>query len=101
MATAPPLSQIPLVLDTDVFTAWRYQEEAVKQNIFDYERFHKRFPALASITVFEVLIGYEKTIAQRGNGWTNREGPRRGATFDSALSFATVWAIRVRRVTLR
>jgi predicted nucleic acid-binding protein len=66
MATASPLPQIPLVLDTNVFQAWTDQEESVKRNISEYERFHKRFPALTSITVYEVLVGFENTIAQRG-----------------------------------
>lgn len=66
MATAPPLPQIPLVLDTNVFQAWSHQEESVRQNIADYEGFHKRFPALTSITVYEILSGFEKTIAKRG-----------------------------------
>lgn len=66
MATAPPLPQIPLVLDTNVFQAWSDQEESVIQNIADYEGFHKRFPALTSITVYEVLVGFENTIAKRG-----------------------------------
>ncbi len=76
MAAAPPLPQIPLVLDNDVLRAWRYQEEPVKQNIFDYERIHKRLPALTSVTVYEALVGYETTIAQRGGNDERTERDR-------------------------
>lgn len=62
MATAPPLPQIPLILDTNVFTAWIYQEATVMQNISVYSKLHSRFPALAATTVYEILVGYEKTI---------------------------------------
>lgn len=78
MATAAPLPKTPLVLDTDVFIAWRYQDRTVKQNISDYVDIHKRFPALTSITVYEALSGFEKTIAQRG-GSDERTERDRGA----------------------
>lgn len=79
MATAPPLPQIPLVLDTDVFTAWRYQEATVIQNISAYSKLHSRFPALTATTVYEVLVGYEKTIAERGGTDERTEEGRRYA----------------------
>jgi hypothetical protein len=79
MATAPPLPQIPLVLDTDVFTAWRYQEATVKQNISDYAHLHSRLPALTATTVYEVLFGFENAIAQRGRTDEQTEDGRRDA----------------------
>lgn len=79
MATAPPLPQIPLVLDTDVFTAWRYQEATVKQNISDYANLHNRPPALTATTVYEVLFGFENTIAERGQTDERTEKDRNDA----------------------
>jgi len=89
MATAPPLPQIPLVLDNCVLRAWRYQEEPVKQNIFDYQQIHKRLPALTSVTVYEALVGYEKTIAQRGGKDERTETDR-----DEALRLVQLFGSR-------
>jgi len=66
MAIAPVLRETPLVLDTDVFNDWRFQKQHAKQAIKDYISNHKAPPAMTSMTVFEVLYGFEKRAAESG-----------------------------------
>jgi predicted nucleic acid-binding protein len=64
-----PLSRLPedlLLLDNDIFTAWRYQKKNIIQSITDYITRFKVPPALSSTTVFEALRGFEKSAAASG-----------------------------------
>src|SRR3970040_1305737 len=76
MAIGPALPQIPLVLDTDVFTAWRYRSESTERKVSEYEATHKRPPALISTIVFEALRSYERTIFERGGADKDTERGR-------------------------
>jgi len=67
MAFAIALPETPLVLDTCVLTDWRYAKPAIRQQIVDYTYKHNGIaPALASMTVFEVLHGLEKEFLKPG-----------------------------------
>ena len=65
MAIGQVLSSTPLALDTDVLDAWRYQKQNVKREINQYISYHKRPPALAAVTVFEALQGFETQAQSR------------------------------------
>lgn len=66
MTIGPRPAQLSLVLDTDVLNDWRYQKPPVVKALTEYISVVKAPPALASITVFEALHGFEKTAAQAG-----------------------------------
>lgn len=63
------LTRLPedlLLLDNDIFTAWRYQKKNIIRSITDYITRFKAPPALSSTTVFEALRGFEKSAAASG-----------------------------------
>jgi predicted nucleic acid-binding protein len=60
MAIGPALTETSLVLDNDIFNAWRYgRDHRVLKAIADYQSSLKLFPALTSMTVFQALYGFE------------------------------------------
>jgi predicted nucleic acid-binding protein len=64
-----PLVRLPeelLLLDTDIFTDWRYQKSNIVRSIVDYMTKFNAPPALSSTTVFEALRGFEKPSAVSG-----------------------------------
>jgi predicted nucleic acid-binding protein len=64
-AIAPP--DIRLVMDTNVFTEWRYGKLELLKRLQGYTDYHKTLPALTSTTVFEALAGFEmKAHKNRG-----------------------------------
>lgn len=71
MVVGPVLPETPLVLDTNILTAWRYQRSRVVTAITEYQSRLKIFPALTAITVHEVLYGFENKAAKAG-GLDNR-----------------------------
>jgi predicted nucleic acid-binding protein len=50
----------PLVIDNDVFTHWGNSHQYVKKALAGYYAYHKQFPALTSITMFESLRGFQR-----------------------------------------
>lgn len=59
MALGPALTETSLVLDNDIFNAWRYREQRVLGAIAGYQSRLKLFPAVASMTVYQALYGFE------------------------------------------
>ena len=66
MVLGPVLAETPLVLDTNILTAWRAENSQVLAAIVDYHSRSKLTPAIAAITVHEALYGVENTIAKAG-----------------------------------
>lgn len=66
MPVGPPLDETSLVLDTDVLSDWRYEKPHTQRAMVDYVARLSRPPALASITVFEALNGFEKEMLKPG-----------------------------------
>jgi predicted nucleic acid-binding protein len=66
MVLGPVLAETPLVLDTNILTAWRADSVVVAAAIVDYQSRSKLPPALTAITVHEALYGVENTIAKAG-----------------------------------
>jgi predicted nucleic acid-binding protein len=66
MALGPVLPETPLVLDTNLLTAWRYRKTGVLRAIADYQSRLKLLPALTAITVHEALYGFENKVAKSG-----------------------------------
>lgn len=64
MAVGPVLPETPLVLDTNILTAWRYQKRGVLEAIADYQSRLKLLPALTSMTVYEALYGFENSVVK-------------------------------------
>jgi predicted nucleic acid-binding protein len=59
MALGPVLTETSLVLDNDIFNAWRHRDQRVLRAIADYQSRIKLFPALTSMTVYQALYGFE------------------------------------------
>lgn len=59
MAVGPALTETSIVLDNDIFNAWRYGDQRVLVAITDYQSRLELFPALTSMTVFQALYGFE------------------------------------------
>jgi predicted nucleic acid-binding protein len=59
MAVGTALTETSLVLDNDIFNAWRYQDQRVLTAIADYQSRIKLFPSLTSMTVYQALYGFE------------------------------------------
>jgi predicted nucleic acid-binding protein len=60
MSIGPALTETSLVLDNDIFNAWRYgQDQRVRGAIADYQSRIKLFPALTAMTVYQALYGFE------------------------------------------
>lgn len=66
MGVALALPDTRLVLDTDIFTAWRNQHPPVIAHIKDYKSRFLALPRLTAITVFESQFGFEKELAKPG-----------------------------------
>ena len=66
MPVGPPLDETSLVLDTDVLNDWRYGLSHTQRAITEYVARLNRPPALASITLFEALHGFEDGILKPG-----------------------------------
>ncbi|HLL16929.1 MAG TPA: PIN domain-containing protein [Pyrinomonadaceae bacterium] len=60
MSIGPALTETSLVLDNDIFNAWRYgRDQRVRKAIADYQSRIKLFPALTAMTVYQALAGFE------------------------------------------
>jgi len=59
MAVGPTLTETSIVLDNDIFNAWRHGDQRVLVAIADYQSRLEFFPALTSMTVFQALYGFE------------------------------------------
>jgi predicted nucleic acid-binding protein len=59
MAVGPALTETSIVLDNDIFNAWRYGDQRVLIAIADYQSRLEFFPSLTSMTVFQALYGFE------------------------------------------
>src|SRR5215210_3853272 len=59
MAVGMALTETSLILDNDIFNAWRYRDERVLRAIADYQSRIKLLPALTSMTVYQALFGFE------------------------------------------
>ena len=60
MAIGAALTETSLVLDNDIFNAWRYgRDQRVLGAIADYQSRLKVFPALTSMTTYQALYGFE------------------------------------------
>jgi predicted nucleic acid-binding protein len=60
MAAGPALPENSLVLDNDIFNAWRYgRDQRVLRAIANYQSRIKLFPFLTSMTVYQALYGFE------------------------------------------
>src|SRR5215210_3291132 len=59
MAVGPALTETSIVLDNDIFNAWRHGDQRVLVAITDYQSRLEFFPALTSMTVFQALYGFE------------------------------------------
>lgn len=66
MPIGDALPETSLVIDTDIFTDWRYQKQYVEGQIRAYISRAKKPPALTSINVFEVLYGFENKAFKDG-----------------------------------
>jgi predicted nucleic acid-binding protein len=60
----PRPAHISLLLDTNVLNDWRFGKPYVVRGIDEYLSIVKAPPALASVTVFEVLHGFQKIFAK-------------------------------------
>ncbi len=60
MTLGPALTETSLVLDNDIFNAWRYgRDQHIRRAIADYQSRLKLFPALTAMTVYQALYGFE------------------------------------------
>ena len=59
----PRPAHVSLLLDTNVLNDWRFGKAYVVSGLDEYLSIVKAPPALASVTVFEVLHGFQKVIA--------------------------------------
>ena len=59
----PRPAHISLLLDTNVLNDWRFGKPDVVRALSEYLSIVKAPPALASVTVFEVLHGFQKVFA--------------------------------------
>jgi predicted nucleic acid-binding protein len=59
MAVGPTLTETSIVLDNDIFNAWRHGDQRVLAALADYQSRLEFFPALTSMTVFQALYGFE------------------------------------------
>ena len=67
MAIGVVLPETSLVIDTDIFTDWRYKKVYVQREISAYMSRAKKSPALTSMNVFEAIYGFESKAAKIGN----------------------------------
>ena len=67
MVTLIATLEIPLVLDSDVFTDWRERRPPTVQFVTAYREYHGTFPQLPAIVVFEAQFGFEKQIVKTGS----------------------------------
>src|ERR1043165_9577706 len=57
MAVGPALTETSIVLDNDIFNAWRYGDQRVLVAITEYQSRLELFPALTSMTIYQALYG--------------------------------------------
>jgi predicted nucleic acid-binding protein len=75
MPIGPALDETSLVIDTMVLTYWRHGRPNIRESIRDYLSRLKRPPALASVTVFEALWGFEKEmLTSKSNNERTKNG---------------------------
>jgi predicted nucleic acid-binding protein len=60
------LPETSLVIDSDIFTDWRYRKPYVEHEIEAYISRAKKPPALTSINVFEAIYGFENKFVKAG-----------------------------------
>jgi predicted nucleic acid-binding protein len=71
MTIGPRPAHLALALDNDVLTDWRAGKSATLQAVTAYTVIAKVPPALTSVTVFEMMQGFEKAAVLSG-GMTER-----------------------------
>ncbi|HWT00659.1 MAG TPA: type II toxin-antitoxin system VapC family toxin [Pyrinomonadaceae bacterium] len=64
MTVGPALPETSLVLDSNIVTAWRYGKRGILEAIASYQARLKLPPALSALTVYEVLYGFENSLAK-------------------------------------
>lgn len=67
MTIGPRPAHLALALDNDVLNDWRARKPATLQHIKDYIAVVKEPPALTSMTVFEMLQGFERAAVLAGS----------------------------------
>lgn len=78
-AVAPP--DLPLVFDTSTFDPWRRAKPQIVRRVTEYIGIHQQPPVLTSMTVFEVLHGFENK-AHRNAGLSETDERDLGRTHD-------------------
>ena len=66
MAIGPSPPDVVVALDNDVLNDWRFRKPATAIAITNYISLVKTPPALTSITIFEMVHGFEKAAIQSG-----------------------------------
>jgi len=66
MSIGPLPPEISVALDNDVLNNWRTGNPSILAAIANYVSLAKAPPALTSITVFEMMHGFEKAILTQG-----------------------------------
>ncbi|MBC7933338.1 MAG: type II toxin-antitoxin system VapC family toxin [Rubrivivax sp.] len=51
-------------MDSNILTAWRYQKRGILEAIASYQSRLKLLPALSALTVYEVIYGFENSLAK-------------------------------------
>ena len=67
MAIGPRPPDVFVALDNDVLNDWRFQKPATISAITDYISLVKAPPALTSITIFEMMHGFENAAVLAGS----------------------------------
>jgi predicted nucleic acid-binding protein len=67
MTLGPRPAYLAIALDNDVLNDWRFGKQATLQAIGEYLSATKAMPALTSITVFEMMHGFEKAAVIAGS----------------------------------
>lgn len=66
MTLGPRPAHLALALDNDVLNDWRAGKPTTLQAVKDYTSAAKSAPALTSVTVFEMMQGFEKAAVLSG-----------------------------------
>ncbi len=66
MAIGPSPPDVVVALDNDVLNDWRFRKPTTLAAISNYISLLKAPPALTSVTIFEMMHGFEKAELQAG-----------------------------------
>ncbi|HKZ03449.1 MAG TPA: hypothetical protein VJ180_14505 [Pyrinomonadaceae bacterium] len=66
MSIGPSPPDVVVAIDSDVLNDWRFRKPATLAAISTYISLLKAPPALTSVTVFEMMHGFEKAELQSG-----------------------------------